>query len=59
MSGSDMHQISGYIPAMRSGDVIGHAFLGEIVEVGPAVSRRSETGRSSARSPAAGTQYCK
>jgi threonine dehydrogenase-like Zn-dependent dehydrogenase len=39
--GSDLHQNSGYIPAMRSGDVIGHAFLGEIVEVGPEVSRRS------------------
>jgi threonine dehydrogenase-like Zn-dependent dehydrogenase len=49
VSGSDLHQISGYIPAMRSGDVIGHAFLGEIVEVGPEVSRRSETGRPSAR----------
>ena len=41
MCGSDLHQNSGYIPAMRSGDVIGHAFLGEIVEVGPEVSRRS------------------
>jgi threonine dehydrogenase-like Zn-dependent dehydrogenase len=35
--GSDLHQISGYIPAMRSGDVIGHEFLGEILEVGPDV----------------------
>jgi threonine dehydrogenase-like Zn-dependent dehydrogenase len=32
--GSDLHQLSGYIPAMRAGDVIGHEFLGEIVEVG-------------------------
>jgi threonine dehydrogenase-like Zn-dependent dehydrogenase len=39
--GSDLHQIRSYIPAMRSGDVIGHEFLGEIVEVGPEVSRRS------------------
>jgi threonine dehydrogenase-like Zn-dependent dehydrogenase len=37
--GSDLHQISGYIPAMRSGDVIGHEFMGEIVETGPGVQR--------------------
>jgi threonine dehydrogenase-like Zn-dependent dehydrogenase len=37
--GSDLHQISGYIPAMRSGDVIGHEFLGEVVETGSEVSR--------------------
>jgi threonine dehydrogenase-like Zn-dependent dehydrogenase len=35
--GSDLHQISGYIPAMRSGDVIGHEFMGEVVEVGQEV----------------------
>jgi threonine dehydrogenase-like Zn-dependent dehydrogenase len=37
--GSDLHQLSGYIPFMRAGDVIGHEFLGEIVEVGPDVRR--------------------
>ena len=37
--GSDLHQISGYIPFMRAGDVIGHEFMGEIVEVGPEVRR--------------------
>jgi threonine dehydrogenase-like Zn-dependent dehydrogenase len=37
--GSDLHQLSGYIPFMRAGDVIGHEFLGEIVEVGPDVAR--------------------
>ena len=37
--GSDLHQLSGYIPFMRAGDVIGHEFLGEIVEVGPEVRR--------------------
>jgi threonine dehydrogenase-like Zn-dependent dehydrogenase len=35
--GSDLHLISGYIPFMESGDVIGHEFMGEVVEVGPAV----------------------
>jgi threonine dehydrogenase-like Zn-dependent dehydrogenase len=35
--GSDLHLLSGYIPFMESGDVIGHEFLGEVVEVGPGV----------------------
>ena len=35
--GSDLHLIDGYLPAMREGDVIGHEFMGEVVEVGPAV----------------------
>jgi threonine dehydrogenase-like Zn-dependent dehydrogenase len=33
--GSDLHLIDGYIPTMREGDVIGHEYMGEIVEVGP------------------------
>jgi threonine dehydrogenase-like Zn-dependent dehydrogenase len=37
--GSDLHQLSGYIPFMRAGDVIGHEFMGEIVEVGTDVRR--------------------
>ena len=37
--GSDLHLLGGYIPAMRAGDVLGHEFLGEIVEVGPEVRR--------------------
>jgi threonine dehydrogenase-like Zn-dependent dehydrogenase len=37
--GSDLHLIDGYVPAMRAGDVIGHEFLGEVVETGPAVRR--------------------
>src|SRR3954465_2382930 len=37
--GSDLHFIDGYIPTMREGDVIGHEFMGEIVEVGPEVQR--------------------
>ncbi|TDC39736.1 glutathione-dependent formaldehyde dehydrogenase [Micromonospora sp. 15K316] len=35
--GSDMHLYHGYIPAMRKGDVLGHEFMGEVVEVGPQV----------------------
>ncbi|NIH80873.1 zinc-dependent alcohol dehydrogenase [Amycolatopsis viridis] len=37
--GSDLHLIGGYVPAMEAGDVLGHEFLGEVVEVGPGVRR--------------------
>jgi threonine dehydrogenase-like Zn-dependent dehydrogenase len=37
--GSDLHLIGGYIPFMEKGDVLGHEFLGEVVEVGPDVRR--------------------
>jgi threonine dehydrogenase-like Zn-dependent dehydrogenase len=35
--GSDLHIYGGYIPAMRSGDILGHEFMGEVMEVGSAV----------------------
>jgi threonine dehydrogenase-like Zn-dependent dehydrogenase len=38
--GSDLHLLGGYVPTMRSGDVLGHEFMGEIVEVGSAVRER-------------------
>jgi threonine dehydrogenase-like Zn-dependent dehydrogenase len=34
--GSDLHLYDGYIPTMRSGDILGHEFMGEVVEVGQA-----------------------
>ncbi|UST52709.1 glutathione-dependent formaldehyde dehydrogenase (plasmid) [Comamonadaceae bacterium OTU4NAUVB1] len=37
--GSDLHFIDGYIPTMKEGDVIGHEFMGEIVEVGTGVRK--------------------
>ena len=37
--GSDLHFIGGYVPGMREGDVIGHEFMGEVVEVGPEVAK--------------------
>lgn len=37
--GSDLHLLGGYIPFMRKGDVLGHEFLGEVVEAGPNVTR--------------------
>ena len=32
--GSDLHLYDGYIPGMRAGDIVGHEFMGEVVEVG-------------------------
>ncbi len=32
--GSDLHLYDGYIPSMQTGDVLGHEFMGEVVEVG-------------------------
>jgi threonine dehydrogenase-like Zn-dependent dehydrogenase len=32
--GSDLHLMDGYIPTMEKGDVLGHEFMGEVVEVG-------------------------
>ena len=35
--GSDLHLYDGYMPTMEKGDILGHEFMGEVVEVGPAV----------------------
>jgi threonine dehydrogenase-like Zn-dependent dehydrogenase len=35
--GSDLHLYNGLIPSMQKGDVLGHEFMGEVVEAGPAV----------------------
>ena len=37
--GSDLHMFDGFIPEMRQGDIIGHEFMGEVVETGSAVSK--------------------
>ena len=34
--GSDLHLFNGFVPGMMSGDIMGHEFMGEVVEVGPA-----------------------
>ena len=38
--GSDVHLYDGVIPTMKSGDIIGHEFMGEIVALGSAVTNR-------------------
>ncbi len=35
--GSDLHLYDGYVPTMQKGDILGHEFMGEVVEVGAAV----------------------
>ncbi|KAB1910593.1 alcohol dehydrogenase catalytic domain-containing protein [Micromonospora sp. AMSO31t] len=37
--GADLHLLGGHLPLLRRGDVLGHEFLGEVVEVGPRVRR--------------------
>lgn len=32
--GSDLHLYNGFVPTMEKGDIIGHEFMGEIVELG-------------------------
>jgi threonine dehydrogenase-like Zn-dependent dehydrogenase len=36
--GSDLHLYDGYIPTMEKGDILGHEFMGEVVEFGSEVN---------------------
>jgi threonine dehydrogenase-like Zn-dependent dehydrogenase len=36
--GSDLHLYNGFMPSMQKGDVLGHEFMGEVVEVGKGVT---------------------
>jgi threonine dehydrogenase-like Zn-dependent dehydrogenase len=38
--GSELHLYNGFVPTMEQGDIMGHEFMGEIVEVGPDVKNR-------------------
>jgi threonine dehydrogenase-like Zn-dependent dehydrogenase len=35
--GSDLHLYNGFIPTLKKGDILGHEFMGEVVEVGRSV----------------------
>src|SRR5689334_7431998 len=35
--GSDLHLFNGFVPSMESGDILGHEFMGEVVDVGRGV----------------------
>ena len=41
--GSDLHLFNGFVPGMKRGDILGHEFMGEVVEVG-AQNRRLKVG---------------
>src|SRR6476659_5909127 len=36
--GSDLHLYNGFLPMMEPGDIMGHEFMGEVVEVGSGVN---------------------
>jgi threonine dehydrogenase-like Zn-dependent dehydrogenase len=42
--GSDLHLYDSYIPSMKGGDVLGHEFMGEVVEIGPGRKADMQTG---------------
>ncbi len=48
--GSDLHLVDGYVQSMEKGDILGHEFMGEVVEVGRGISgdmlRRRPRGRA-------------
>ena len=39
--GSDLHLYNGRVPSMEQGDILGHEFMGEVVELGPQVKNLS------------------
>ncbi|MCA3182856.1 MULTISPECIES: zinc-dependent alcohol dehydrogenase [unclassified Cupriavidus] len=41
--GSDLHLFDGFVPGMEDGDIMGHEFMGEVVEVG-AENKRLKVG---------------
>jgi threonine dehydrogenase-like Zn-dependent dehydrogenase len=43
--GSDIHLYDGVIPSMKPGDILGHEFMGEVVEVGSGVRNLIPSGR--------------
>jgi len=37
--GSDLHLYGGFVPAMEKGDIVGHEFMGEVVEIGSGIKK--------------------
>jgi len=42
--GSDLHLYGGLMPTMESGDVLGHEFMGEVMEVAPGAASKLKPG---------------
>jgi len=49
--GSDLHLYNGFIPTMEKGDILGHEFMGEVVDVGSEVKNLSTGDRVVASFP--------
>jgi threonine dehydrogenase-like Zn-dependent dehydrogenase len=43
--GSDLHLFDGFIPTMKAGDILGHEFMGEVVDVGRGVTNLAQGDR--------------
>ena len=43
--GSDLHLYDGYMPTLKRGDILGHEFMGEVVETGKGVKNLKEGDR--------------
>src|SRR4051812_25543984 len=43
--GSDLHLYDGYVPEMKRGDILGHEFMGEVVETGKGVTNLKQGDR--------------
>ena len=42
--GSDLHLYNGFIPTMKKGDILGHEFMGEVMEVGSGIKNKLRVG---------------
>jgi threonine dehydrogenase-like Zn-dependent dehydrogenase len=42
--GSDLHLFNGFIPTMEKGDILGHEFMGEVVETGSGLNNHLKVG---------------
>ena len=51
--GSDLHLMDGLMPTMKSGDILGHEFMGEVVETGSAHTKFRKGDRFPSTSSAA------
>ncbi len=38
--GSDLHLYDGYVPTLKKGDILGHEFMGEVVELGHGIKNK-------------------
>lgn len=51
--GSDLHLFNGFIPGMRRGDIAGHEFMGEVMEVGSENKKLTDARQQVGAGPAA------